>query len=147
MDIMTPEESNLADTPTPAPRPSPRRGGRWILIAVTVLVILPILGFSAWTWMTLHVTYSTGERVGYVQKISKKGWACKTWEGELAMVSMPGTLPQIFSFTIRDEAVARKIMDAAGQRVALVYEQHRGVPTQCFGETEYYITAVRALGQ
>jgi hypothetical protein len=84
--------------------------------------------------------------VGYVQKISKKGWTCKTWEGELAMVSMPGTLPQIFSFTIRDEAVARKVMDAAGQRVALTYEQHRFVPSQCFGETEYFITQVRALG-
>lgn len=111
-----------------------------------VIVVLPVLGLSAWTWITLHVTYASGERVGYVQKISKKGWACKTWEGELAMVSMPGTLPQIFSFTIRDEAVARKVMDAAGQRVALVYEQHKGVPSQCFGETEYFITGVRALG-
>jgi hypothetical protein len=111
-----------------------------------VIVVLPALGFAAWSWITLHVTYSTGERVGYVQKISKKGWTCKTWEGELAMVSMPGTLPQIFSFTIRDEAVARKVMDAAGQRVALTYEQHRFVPSQCFGETEYFITQVRALG-
>lgn len=143
---MAPEGSNLADTPTPAPSPSPRRGRRWIAIAFTVIVILPILGFAAWSAITLHVSYSTGERVGYVQKISKKGWACKTWEGELAMVSMPGTLPQIFSFTIRDDATARKVMDAAGQRVALTYEQHLWVPTQCFGETEYFITGVRALG-
>jgi hypothetical protein len=136
----------VADTSTPAPSPSPRRRGKWILFVFTAIVLLPILGFAAWTAITLHVSYSSGERVGYVQKISKKGWTCKTWEGELAMVSMPGTLPQIFSFTIRDEAVARKVMDAAGQRVALTYEQHRGVPTQCFGETEYFITGVRALG-
>ncbi len=136
----------MADTSTPAPSPSPRRRGKWILFVFTAIVLLPILGFAAWTAITLHVSYSSGERVGYVQKISKKGWTCKTWEGELAMVSMPGTLPQIFSFTIRDEAVARKVMDAAGQRVALTYEQHRGVPTQCFGETEYFITGVRALG-
>lgn len=136
----------MADTPTPAPASPSRRSRRWLLIVFVVIVVLPALGFAAWSWITLHVTYSTGERVGYVQKISKKGWTCKTWEGELAMVSMPGTLPQIFSFTIRDEAVARKVMDAAGQRVALTYEQHRFVPSQCFGETEYFITQVRALG-
>jgi hypothetical protein len=111
-----------------------------------VVVIVPLLGFAAWTWITLRVDYSNGERVGYVQKISRKGWVCKTWEGELAMVSMPGTAPQIFSFTASSDAVARKVMDAAGQRVALIYEQHRGVPSSCFGETEYFITGVRVLG-
>lgn len=95
----------------------------------------------------LHVSYSTGERAGYVQKISKKGWVCKTWEGELAMVNLPGTAPQIFAFSVRDEAVARQLLDAAGQRAALMYDQHRGVPTHCFGETEYFITRVRPLGR
>jgi len=110
------------------------------------VVVVALVGFRAWTWITLHVDYSNGERVGYVQKISRKGWVCKTWEGELAMVSMPGTAPQIFYFTVPSDAVARKVMDAAGQRVALIYEQHRGVPSKCFGETEYFITGVRALG-
>jgi hypothetical protein len=125
---------------------APQRSGRWKLLVPLVIIALPVLGFAAWTWITLHVDYSNGERVGYVQKISRKGWVCKTWEGELAMVSMPGTAPQIFSFTVRNDAVARNIMDAAGQRVALVYEQHRGVPSKCFGETEYFIIGVRALG-
>ena len=125
---------------------SPQRSGRWKLIVPIVLVIVPLAGFTAWTWITLHVNYSNGERVGYVQKISHKGWVCKTWEGELAMVSMPGTAPQMFYFTVPSDLVARKIMDAAGQRVALTYEQHRGVPSACFGETEYFITGVRPLG-
>ncbi len=43
--------------------------------------------------------------------------------------------------------MARKIMEAAGQRVALVYEQHKGVPSSCFGETEYFITGVRPIAQ
>ena len=123
-----------------------RGSGRWKLIVPLVLVLLPLGGFAAWTWITLHVGYSDGERVGYVQKISRKGWVCKTWEGELAMVSMPGTAPQIFYFSVPSDAVARKIMDAAGQRVALIYEQHRGVPTKCFAETEYFVTGVRVLG-
>jgi hypothetical protein len=129
----------LADT-------SARSSGLWKVVVLLIVIAVPLLGFSAWAWITLHVNYSNGERVGYVQKISRKGWVCKTWEGELAMVSMPGTAPQIFSFTVRSDAVARKVMDGAGQRVALVYEQHRGVPSQCFGETEYFITDVRVLG-
>ena len=126
---------------------APRSSRRWILWTILLLIVLPLLGFSAWAWSTLHVSYSTGERTGYVQKISKKGWVCKTWEGELAMVNLPGSVPQIFAFSVRDEAVARQLMDAAGQRVALMYDQHRGVPSQCFGETEYYVTSVRPLGR
>ncbi len=90
--------------------------------------------------------YSTGERVGFVQKISKKGWLCKSWEGELAITSFPGTAPQLFRFSVRDDATAKKILDAAGQRVALSYEQHLGVPTSCFAESEYFVTGVRTLG-
>jgi hypothetical protein len=102
--------------------------------------------FAAWVWITLHFSYSTGQRAGYVQKISKKGWLCKTWEGELAMSAVPGTAPQIFTFSVRDDAVAEKIENAAGQRVALSYEQHKGVPGSCFAETEYFVTAVRSTG-
>ncbi|MBI4348374.1 MAG: hypothetical protein HY553_16145 [Elusimicrobia bacterium] len=98
-----------------------------------------------WAWLALKITYSTGERAGYVQKISRKGWLCKTWEGELAMVSLPGAMPQLFPFTVRDDDVAREIERSAGRKVALSYEQHRGVPTTCFGETEYFVTGVRVV--
>jgi hypothetical protein len=100
----------------------------------------------AYTWVTLHYAYSSGERAGYVQKISRKGWLCKTWEGELAMTTMPGTAPQIFQFSVRDDATAHRVEQAAGQRVALSYEQHKGVPSSCFGETEYFISGVRTIG-
>ncbi|MGO9240113.1 MAG: hypothetical protein ACLQBJ_04810 [Bryobacteraceae bacterium] len=135
----------MADASTGAPK---RKGSwRWKLIAFLVLIVLPVCGFSAYTWITLHISFSTGERVGYLQKLSHKGWVCKTWEGELAMVNMPGAVSQIFAFTVPDDAVARAITDAAGKRVALSYEQHRGVPCKCFGETEYFVTGVRILGQ
>ena len=116
---------------------------RWILIAVLLLIVLPIAGFAAWIYITLHFSYSSGERVGYVQKISRKGWLCKTWEGELSMPTQPGIVPQIFGFSVQEDAVAQKLSQAAGQRVTLTYEQHRGVPTNCFGETEYYVTGVQ----
>jgi hypothetical protein len=126
--------------------PKRRGAASWKLIAFLVLIVVPVCGFAAYTWITLHITFSNGERVGYVQKLSRKGWVCKTWEGELAMVNMPGAMTQIFAFTVPDAAVARSIMDAAGKRVALSYDQHRGVPCKCFGETEYFVTAVRVLG-
>jgi hypothetical protein len=118
----------------------------WKLWLVLFLLVLPALALSGYTWLTLHYAYSSGERAGYVQKISKKGWICKTWEGELAMTTVPGTAPQIFWFSVRDDATAHRIEQAAGQRVALSYQQHKGVPSSCFGETEYFITGVRTIG-
>jgi hypothetical protein len=102
-------------------------------------------GFALYAWSALHVTYSDGERAGYVQKFSRKGWICKTWEGELAMVNLPGAMPEKFVFTVRDDATAAAIDRSMGQRVALHYEQHKGVPTNCFGETEYYVVQVRPV--
>ena len=87
----------------------------------------------------------TGERSGYVQKISSKGWVCKTWEGELAMVTQPGVPPQLFVFSVREDNVAQNLMSAAGKRVSITYEQHKGLPTSCFGETEYFVTSARIL--
>lgn len=118
-----------------------------VLLLILFLLIVPAALFAGYTWFTLHFTYSNGERAGYVQKISRKGWFCKTWEGELAVTNFPGTAPQLFVFSVPDESVAQKITQAAGQRVALVYEQHKGVPSACFGETEYWITGVRPIGQ
>ena len=113
------------------------------LVAVLVtLVAVVVLYFTA----ALKWSYSTGERAGWVQKLSKKGWVCKTWEGELAIVNMPGSLQQVFPFTVRDEAVVKKINAAMGKRVSLTYEQHQGVPTSCFGETEYFVVDVVEIG-
>lgn len=109
---------------------------------VLSLVGLVVLVAGGWLLITLNYSYSTGERAGYVQKVSHKGWICKTWEGELAMANLPGTMPQIFEFTVRDESVAQQVTKLAGQRVSLSYEQHVGIPTSCFGDTEYFVTGV-----
>jgi len=109
------------------------------------IVLAAILVLAGYTWVTLHWTYSSGERAGYVQKFSRKGWLCKTWEGEMALVSMPGTVAEKFYFTVRDDAVARRINTTMGQRVSLVYRQHIGVPTTCFGETQYFVDDVKAV--
>jgi hypothetical protein len=117
------------------------RGLTWL---AAVLCIVGGL-FAAYTWLSLTWSYSEGERAGYVQKLSLKGWACKTWEGELAMVSMPGTLAEKFFFSVRRAEVAQQINQSLGKRVALTYEEHAGVPTSCFGETRYFITAIRVV--
>jgi hypothetical protein len=114
-------------------------GGLVGLIAVIVLLA------AAYTYGALHWVYSSGERVGYVQKISKKGWLCKTWEGELTMSPVPGAIPEKFFFTVRDEAVAQQVNQGLGRRVSLSYEQHKGVPSVCFGESEFYIVKAKFL--
>jgi len=108
------------------------------LIGIVVLVAL-VAGYFA---VVLHWSYSTGERAGWVQKFSNKGWLCKTWEGELALVSLPGTSVEKFQFTVRDDTVAAQVNKVMGQRVSLHYEQKVGLPTSCFGETRYYVTGV-----
>ena len=114
---------------------------RMLLSAIAII----IGGIALWTWVTLSYDYSDGERAGYVQKFSRKGWLCKTWEGELALVNLPGAMPEIFHFTVRDNATAKRIQATVGKRVALSYEQHIGVPTSCFGDTQYFITDVHVI--
>jgi hypothetical protein len=114
---------------------------RWL----AAIVIMPALAFAAYTWFVLTWSFSAGERAGYVQKLSRKGWLCKTWEGEMALVSMPGTVAEKFPFTVRSDAVARRINDSIGARVALTYEQHIGIPTTCFGESQYFVTGVKIV--
>jgi hypothetical protein len=109
------------------------------------ILLVPIVGLIIYTWIALSWSFSKGERAGYIQKLSKSGWVCKTWEGEMAMVTMPGAIPDKFLFSVRDEKVADRINKFAGKRVALVYEQHKGVPTSCFGDTEYFIVDVKAI--
>ena len=109
------------------------------------IVILLFGGFILYAWSTLSWSFSKGERTGYVQNLSKSGWICKTWEGEMAMVTMPGAIPDKFLFSIRDDSVAERINKSAGKKVSIVYEQHKGVPTSCFGETQYYVTDVREV--
>jgi hypothetical protein len=110
-------------------------------LVLSLLVLLLAAGaMTAYTWAALTWNYAEGERVGYVQKLSRKGWFCKTWEGELAMVTMPGAIPEKFFFSIRSDAVAAQLNKTLGRRVSLKYKQHLGVPTSCFGETEYFVS-------
>jgi hypothetical protein len=114
---------------------------RTVLLVLAVVVLL----LAGWVWASLNWSYSEGDRSGYMQKLSIKGWLCKSWEGEIAMVTMPGAIPEKFQFTVRDPEVAGKINALAGKRVVLTYEQHKFIPTTCFGETEYFVTAVREV--
>ena len=135
----------MADADTPvATKPSWRRR-HWRLITLLLVILVPVVLFGAWAGITLNYAYSKGERAGYAQKISKRGWICKTWEGELAMANLPGAMPEIFKFSVRNDSVARLIEKNLGKRVSLTYEEHRGVPTRCFAETPYYITNVRLV--
>lgn len=121
--------------------PKPRRRFRLWLILLGVLIV-PALLFTLYVGAIFAFSYSEGERAGILQKFSSKGWVCKTYEGELAMSIVPGVTPTIWSFSVRDEAVVPRLYQAIGKRVVLHYKEHRGVPTDCFGLTSYYVTKV-----
>jgi hypothetical protein len=117
------------------------RKRRLLFVGIAVLA-LPLLIFTLYAGLTLKWSYSSGVRAGILQKFSDKGWVCKTWEGELAMTTVPGVAPVLWSFTVRDEVVAKQVGAALGKRVVLHYHEHRGVPTKCFGDTPYFVDSI-----
>ena len=121
-----------------------QRTGRAVKKAVVWLLILGVLGCAIWIFAALNFVYSRGERAGYVQKLSRKGWIIKTWEGELAMVNLPGTQPEIFHFTVRDDDAVKQVQSGLGQRVILTYEEHKGLPGTLFGETSYFVVGAKS---
>ncbi len=121
-----------------------KEGKKWLFRGVLGAVLLAVAGSTLYALFTLNFSYSKGERVGFVQKLSKRGWICKTYEGDLAMVNMAGQQAQMFSFTVPSEQVAQQIESYAGHRVLLEYEEHRGIPSTCFGDTSFFIVGVKA---
>jgi hypothetical protein len=132
---------------TAVPRPPRHKHRLRLWLGAILLLLLAATGLVAYTAASLGFVYSSGQRTGFVQKLSHKGLVCKTWEGELAMTTVPGTAPQIFNFTVRDPNVVREIDQLSGSQVVIDYDQHVGIPTSCFGETEYFVTRVRKAGE
>ena len=118
-----------------------RPDNMWIRRLLLAIVALALI-IAGYFWLALQWSYSSGERAGWVQKFSHKGWICKTWEGELALVSLPGSMVEKFYFTVHDDSVAQAVKAATGKRVTLHYEEKVGLPTSCFGETRHFVTKV-----
>jgi hypothetical protein len=110
-----------------------------VVRTIAILTFAVILALAVWTWIALSFAYAHGERAGYIQTLSKQGWIFKTWEGELAMVNLPGAMPEIFRFSVRDDAIAAQLQGALGHRVRIFYEEHVGVPVNWFAESQYYV--------
>jgi hypothetical protein len=104
---------------------------------LALLVLIAAFFTAAWTW-----SYSDGERAGWLQKFSRKGYVCKTWEGEIAMAVPGSSAVESFEFTVHDGDTAAQLEKLMGQRVSLHYEQKMGLPTSCFGDTRYFVTRV-----
>jgi hypothetical protein len=112
------------------------------IFGILLAIVLLIAGYF---WAAFSWSYSSGERAGWVQKFSRKGWLCKTWEGEMAMVSMPGSTSEKFPFTVWDDSVAEEVNKVMGKRVSIHYEEKVGLPTSCFGDTRHYVTSVKVV--
>jgi len=133
----------MASRPRYEIRPRCRASGAILLPVLVGLVLLA----AAWIWLMLSWSYSSGERAGWVQKFSRKGWVCKTWEGEIALVTMPGTAQERFLFTVWDDDVAAKINAAMGKRVSLHYDEKVGLPGSCFGDTRYWVSSMKTVDE
>ena len=133
MNSKPPSETTVVIPPVSA-KPKRRWGRRFLS-----LLVLGAMGAAAWAWVALSWDYSDGDRAGVLQKFSRKGWICKTWEGELAQYVVPGLSPQIWQFTVRDAKVAAQLTNHLGEKLQLHYREHRGIPTSCFGETGYFV--------
>jgi hypothetical protein len=114
--------------------------------AATIVVGLPVILFALWMTIALNFSYSSGERAGFLQKISKRGWLCKTWEGDLQLTALPGAAPEKFYFSVRSDSIATVLNSLAGKQAVLTYEQHKGLPGSCFGDTQYFVTGARGAG-
>jgi len=125
----------------------PSAVGHWLKRFLLFLIVTPIVLTALYLAVALNWSYSEGERAGYLQKLSRKGWICKTYEGELAMSSVPGLAPTMWNFSVRDEAVAKKINAQLGKKIVLHYREYRNLPTDCFGETDYFVDAVVSTEQ
>lgn len=120
---------------------------RFALKTLLGLALTALASAAVYLVFAYNFTYSQGESVGYVQKISYKGWFCKSWEGEQvrALAVMPA-IPEKFTFTVRDTEVADQINANIGKKVVLQYEQHKGLPS-CFGDTEHFVTKVTPVNE
>ncbi len=140
---MNSSDPTVSATPVPPPPRPPRRSFKsyfwWSVFGALVLIAL-------YTMIMLWWSYSEGDRAGVLQKFSRRGWICKTWEGEIAMYVVGGVAPQIWSFSVRDDQIAQEMQTAVGQQVRLHYAEHRGLPTNCFGETDYFVNRVEIVG-
>ncbi len=143
-----PDRGYNTEDVTATPAPAKRHGflrRHWGKLTFAVIVLVPTAVQLIRSYAALAFTYSTGDRIGYVQKLSRKGWLCKTWEGELQISNIPGSVPVLFPFTVRDDSIVHVIQETEGKQVALTYEQHPGIPLSCFGETDHFISGVRVL--
>ncbi len=149
----TPGESPPSRPPSASPLSSSapataKKKSSWrgkILLVLFLLIFVPLVLVGLYLAVVLNFSYSDGDRTGYLQKFSRKGWVCRTYEGELAMTTVPGVAPIVWSFSVWDETVAREINSLLGKRVVLHYREYRGIPTNCFGETDYYVDGVKSV--
>jgi hypothetical protein len=139
-----PLATDAAGSVTAPPKKSFARR-HWGKLTLTTLIGGPLAALAIYTLIVLNFSYSDGNRTGLVQKISRKGWLCKTWEGELLLASSPGTVPEKWLFTTWSDSVAALIEQSNGKRVELKYDQHVGLWSSCFGETQYFVKGVRPL--
>lgn len=109
-----------------------------------VVGLLAALVIGGILFFNYGAVYSDGYRDGTLIKFSRKGYVFKTYEGEINQGGIanpaPGTAManQIWSFSVKDDAVAEKLNKMGGKVVRLHYKQfNKTLPW--VGETNYIV--------
>lgn len=113
---------------------------RKFLMIMALVLVVSVAGYFTFLYTA---TYSEGVRSGELIKVSRKGIAFKTWEGEISQ-GISGA--QIFTFSVMDseEKVIADLQELEGQYVQVNYvERYRTFPW--WGDTRYFITEVKKV--
>lgn len=138
----TPDNAASSASP-PSPPPEVPKKRRWKLkLSLLALLLVPLLFLVLYTVIMLNYAYSSGTKAGYLQRIEARGWFCKTDEGELLITSAPGVPAETWAFSVRNDSIAQELLTRVGQRVVVHYEEHRGLPTRCFGATSFFVDSI-----
>lgn len=110
------------------------------------VLLVALLIFGIFFYWRYFYTYSSGIRVGLLQKFSHKGALFKTYEGELILSSITSNnnvalASEKFYFSVNHSATADKLMHSQGRYVTLYYKQKNGT-LSWRGDTPYIVDSV-----
>lgn len=99
--------------------------------AFLIIVSIMLAGLILFGYIYFHVPFSdSGVKAGVLNNVKHKGYIFKTYEGELIQIGFShgkkGLQSNEFLFSVEDEAVAKRLMNLAGQEVKLHYKEYFG---------------------
>jgi len=117
---------------------------------VGIIVGVVLLGIAIWFYFRYERPFGEGVKAGTLNYVVYKGYLWKTYEGEVILAGFqnkPNSSLQSneFTFSIDNEAVAKKLELASGKEVQLHYREYIGtLPWR--GNSKFIVDSVVSIG-